>query len=61
MDSSVNRILKMWLETDEERDQRLVNEHKLCVVKGCKNEPLEFSKYCHECYDEKYTDFMENI
>ena len=25
-----------------------------CIQKGCKNEHNYFSRYCNECYDEKY-------
>jgi dihydrodipicolinate reductase len=31
----------------------------ICVVKGCTNEQLPFSKYCSECYNEKYPPFVE--
>jgi hypothetical protein len=26
----------------------------LCAQKGCPNEKNDFSRYCNECYDEKY-------
>lgn len=66
---SLTPMLMKILETDKEKEKRekleqiekekANNAALYCLVIGCKNVHLPFSKYCSECYDEKYPPIHE--
>ena len=52
--------LKRLSNHGQAQDVNYVDGTILCKSKGCPNESMEYSKYCPECYDEKYRPFYSN-